>query len=204
MTDAAGAVVATYEYDTFGNHIGSTGSVNNPYRYAGYRWDAETGLYYLNARYYAPGIGRFITRDAFHGFEDNPASLNWYNYAHSNPVMFVDPSGYFVWAVAGATLVGYTAYKLGQSMGLTGWRLALFAAVGAGIGGLVGNALTPVLKPLVHVFINWGKAVGVVSTTAGYKIMVHWPHHGKGIHIVLQRLTHAGNWRTIFEKIFWR
>jgi RHS repeat-associated protein len=80
---------------TFGSHIGTTGNVENPYRYAGYRWDAETGLYYLNARYYAPEIGRFITRDAFHGFEDDPASLNWYNYAHSNPVTYVDLNGYF-------------------------------------------------------------------------------------------------------------
>jgi RHS repeat-associated protein len=94
LTDANGTVVATYEYDAFGNHIGTTGNVNNPYRYAGYRWDEETGLYYLNARYYAPEIGRFITRDAFHGLDDDPHSLNWYNYAHSNPVMFVDPSGY--------------------------------------------------------------------------------------------------------------
>ena len=96
LTDSSGTVAATYEYDAFGNPLSSTGSVENPYRYAGYRWDNETGLYYLNARYYAPEIGRFITRDSFHGFEDDPASLNQYNYAHSNPVMFVDPSGYFI------------------------------------------------------------------------------------------------------------
>ncbi|MBT9146717.1 MAG: tRNA(Glu)-specific nuclease WapA [Syntrophomonadaceae bacterium] len=95
LTNAFGAVAATYENDAFGNHIATTGSVVNPYRcYAGYRWDAETGLYYLNARYYAPSVGRFITRDAFLGFEDDPASLNQYNYAHSNPVMFVDLSRY--------------------------------------------------------------------------------------------------------------
>jgi len=99
LTDAAGTVVATHEYDAFGNHLAAIGSVVNPYRYAGYRWDAETGLYYLNARYYAPSVGRFITRDAFHGFEDDPASLNGYNYAHSNPVRFVDPSGYFATAI---------------------------------------------------------------------------------------------------------
>ena len=104
LTDVDCNVVATYEYDAFGNHIGTTGSVNNPQRYAGYRWDEETGLYYLNARYYAPEIGRFITRDAFHGFADDPASLNWYNYAHGNPVMLTDPSGYSPWI---STLSGY-------------------------------------------------------------------------------------------------
>jgi RHS repeat-associated protein len=104
LTDVNGIVVATYQYDAFGNHIDTTGNVENPYRYAGYRWDEETGLYYLNARYYAPEIGRFITRDAFHGFVEDPHSLNWYNYAHSNPVMFVDPSGYLALSAAAAGL----------------------------------------------------------------------------------------------------
>jgi RHS repeat-associated protein len=41
----------------------------NPFRYASYFYDDETGLYYLNARYYDPGMGRFITRDIID--EDN-------------------------------------------------------------------------------------------------------------------------------------
>jgi RHS repeat-associated protein len=68
---------------------------SNPYRYAGYRYDEVTGLYYLMARYYDANIGRFITRDTFHGFEDDPLSLNQYAYTNNNPVMHVDPSGHY-------------------------------------------------------------------------------------------------------------
>ncbi|MDQ6418733.1 RHS repeat-associated core domain-containing protein [Paenibacillus sp. LHD-117] len=56
-------------------------------------YDNETGLYYLMARYYDSGIGRFITRDIFPGFIEDPLSLNKYVYTENNPVMNVDPSG---------------------------------------------------------------------------------------------------------------
>ncbi|MBS3902641.1 MAG: DNRLRE domain-containing protein [Dethiobacter sp.] len=129
LTDASGTVVATYDYDAFGNHIGSTGSVVNPYRYAGYRWDAETGLYYLNARYYLPSVGRFISRDAFHGFEDDPASLNQYNYARSNPVMFVDPSGYFAISLSNSVTLGLSALVFVPGVGQVS-LLGIAVAVG--------------------------------------------------------------------------
>jgi RHS repeat-associated protein len=66
----------------------------NPYRYAGYRYDEETGLYYLMARYYDANIGRFLTKDTFRGLEDEPQSLNQYAYTKNNPVMYVDPDGH--------------------------------------------------------------------------------------------------------------
>jgi RHS repeat-associated protein len=96
LTDANGNVVAQYQYDAWGNIISQTGTMasSNPYRYAGYRYDEETGLYYLMARYYDANIGRFITRDTFHGFEDDPQSLNLYTYTKNNPVMYVDPDGH--------------------------------------------------------------------------------------------------------------
>lgn len=99
LTDATGAVVATYDYDAFGNPVGAlpaAGSVGdaNPYRYAGYRWDQDTGLYYLNARYYWAAVGRFITRDTFNGSEDDTSSLNLYNYCKGNPIIYAEPSGH--------------------------------------------------------------------------------------------------------------
>ncbi|WP_330218373.1 RHS repeat-associated core domain-containing protein, partial [Virgibacillus pantothenticus] len=56
-TDQSGNVVASYEYDSWGNPLESkrTGiALENPFRYAGYHYDEETGLYYLMARYYHP------------------------------------------------------------------------------------------------------------------------------------------------------
>lgn len=127
LTDATGAVVAEYDYDAYGLPMttGLEGSIVNPFRYAGYYYDAETGFYYLNARYYWANVGRFITRDMFHGFENEPASLNQYNYAQSNPVMNVDPFGY--WAV------NIISVK---------WAAAAFnTAISVAIGGVAAGAI---------------------------------------------------------------
>ncbi|QKG85334.1 hypothetical protein GXN76_13190 [Kroppenstedtia pulmonis] len=95
LTDSTGAVVATYEYDAFGNLLKETGTVENPYHYAGYRYDDATGLYYLQSRYYNPDTGRFLTRDGFDGYSDEPLSLNKYVYTANNPIMRVDIDGYY-------------------------------------------------------------------------------------------------------------
>ncbi len=102
LTDGSGNIVAEYSYDAWGNILSQTGTMaaDNPLRYAGYRYDEATGLYYLMARYYDPSIGRFITRDTFHGFEEDPLSLNQYSYTKNNPVMYVDYNGHFAWAVS--------------------------------------------------------------------------------------------------------
>ena len=65
-------------------------------RYAGEFFDAETGLYYLRARYYAPYIGRFISEDSYWGEDNNPLSLNRYTYTHNDPIQYLDPTGYAV------------------------------------------------------------------------------------------------------------
>ena len=38
-------------------------ALDNPYMFTGRRFDDETGLYYYRARYYSPGIGRFMSAD---------------------------------------------------------------------------------------------------------------------------------------------
>nr|WP_232515776.1 RHS repeat-associated core domain-containing protein [Aeribacillus pallidus] len=56
---------ARYQYDAWGNLLSQSGSLadENPYRYAGYQYDRETGLYYLIARYYHPERGVFLSMD---------------------------------------------------------------------------------------------------------------------------------------------
>jgi RHS repeat-associated protein len=97
LMDSTGQEVVSYRYDVSGKILKSEGTktlgngkllkYENPFRYASYFYDNESGLYYLNARYYDPELGRFITRDVI------PA-LNLYVYAENSPVNFVDPSGY--------------------------------------------------------------------------------------------------------------
>jgi RHS repeat-associated protein len=63
IVDETGTPVATYEYDPYGNIVTATGTLAevNPLRYRGYYFDSESGLYYLQSRYYDPEIGCCIT-----------------------------------------------------------------------------------------------------------------------------------------------
>ena len=49
--------------------------------------------YYLRARYYSPGTGRFLTEDTYRGYQSDPLSLSLYNYCASNPIRYIDASG---------------------------------------------------------------------------------------------------------------
>ncbi|MBU7044953.1 MAG: RHS repeat-associated core domain-containing protein [Theionarchaea archaeon] len=82
-------VVGTYE--PFGE---STVTGEESYLFTGKEMD-ETGLYYFNARYYDPDLGRFITRDPLAGEEANPQSLSLYTYCVNNPLKLTDPTELF-------------------------------------------------------------------------------------------------------------
>ena len=95
LTDSRGDVVASYTYDAWGNILSQSGTLasENPYRYAGYRYDQDTKLYYLLARYYNPEDGGFLSIDPLRGELEDPLTLNGYTYVSNNPVKFVDPNG---------------------------------------------------------------------------------------------------------------
>jgi RHS repeat-associated protein len=95
LIDAQGIIAATYNYDAFGNIISNTGNADNSITYAGYQYDKESGLYYLNARYYDSVTARFITEDdRKYSNTNDPLSLNLYTYCHNEPIMYTDPSGH--------------------------------------------------------------------------------------------------------------
>ncbi|GFZ34395.1 hypothetical protein CSC2_49210 [Clostridium zeae] len=100
LIDKSGTQVVSYTYDTWGKLISITGSlkdtvgVKNPYRYRGYRYDTETGLYYLQSRYYNPEWGRFINADGIAGQTGELLSHNMFAYCKSNPVNMKDDSGF--------------------------------------------------------------------------------------------------------------
>ncbi|WP_332651678.1 RHS repeat-associated core domain-containing protein [Lysinibacillus sp. 54212] len=99
LTNTNGAVVAEYTYDSWGNILSQSGTMAsiNPYRYAGYRYDEDTKLYYVMARYYNPDTGGFLSLYPVRGDTKNPITMNGYNYANNNPVINVDPDG--EWAI---------------------------------------------------------------------------------------------------------
>ena len=94
---ATGQIVAKYSYDAWGNCTvtNATGYAvgdKNPFRYRGYYYDTETGLYYLNSRYYNPEFGRFISADGqLSG--GNIAGANLYAYCYCNPINLLDYNG---------------------------------------------------------------------------------------------------------------
>ena len=99
ILNTQGSIVATYTYDAWGNIIASTDTsgvsigTKNPFRYRGYYYDTETGLYYLNSRYYDPQVGRFLNADAILGANGDLMSYNMYSYCSGNPVNYSDSSG---------------------------------------------------------------------------------------------------------------
>ncbi|MGA9334840.1 MAG: RHS repeat-associated core domain-containing protein, partial [Rudaea sp.] len=95
LTDDTGTAIQTYGYDAWGNLVESTGTDANPYKFAGERFDADTNLIYLRARWYDAQVGRFVAGDKYSGKEQMPLSLNKYLYANTDPINGRDPSGLF-------------------------------------------------------------------------------------------------------------
>ena len=101
LKDSSGQTVVAYVYDAWGRLLSTEGDMqftlglDNPLRYRGYVYDHETGLYYLESRYYNPTIGRFINADnlAYLGADGTPLSYNLYAYCGNNPVMGYDSTG---------------------------------------------------------------------------------------------------------------
>ena len=85
-------------------------------------------LYYLNARYYNPEDGRFITEDTYTGEYSEPSSLHLYAYCQNNPVNNTDPTGNFPWAIVSAAWDAYDGYKIAKKKKLKGWKCVGYVA----------------------------------------------------------------------------
>ena len=99
ILNSSGTAVVSYTYDAWGRPLTTTGDLastlgtHNPLRYRGYVYDTETGLYYLQSRYYNPEISRFSGPDIVY---DTDAGLQGYDlfvYCGNNPVNRIDISG---------------------------------------------------------------------------------------------------------------
>ncbi len=89
LTDPAGAVQTQHTYEPFGATSTTGAASANPFQYTG-RENDGTGLYYYRARYYHPGLQRFVSQDPFTVLGGD---VNYYLYAANNPTNLGDPTG---------------------------------------------------------------------------------------------------------------
>ena len=99
LVDADGKVVVKYTYDSWGKVVAVTGELadtvgaQNPFRYKGYYYDNETGMYYLKSRYYDAEIKRFICADVgITSIIKDTKGNNLFCYCFNNPLNMKDMS----------------------------------------------------------------------------------------------------------------
>ena len=115
----------------------------NPLRYRGYVYDQETGLYYLQSRYYNPEMGRFISADNYPATGQGFVGNNMFAYCGNNPVLYYDPSGNLGVVATGALIVA--------AGGIVGGLLGAFSAATTG-GNIFESALKGALNGMIGSF----------------------------------------------------
>ena len=177
--DETGKEVVSYIYDAYGNIVSTKGSKRdtigkiNPYRYRGYYYDIETGLFMMGHRYYSPELCRFIQPDDIEYLDPSSINgLNLYCYCMNNPIMYADPSGHMPeWLSTTLKIIGGVAIIAGCVVGsiFTGGALSVVlagAAIGATAGGIGAGISTAVSGGDIHDFANaflMSTATGAIS-----------------------------------------
>ena len=169
----AGTKLLTYTYDAWGacyttNASSSVPSIvtNNPFRYRGYYYDNDLGLYYLNARYYDENTGRFISADGYVSTGQGLTGYNMYAYCGNNPVMYVDPTGeaWWHWAL-GAAIVVACAAAVVITAGGAAPGVAAVLAVANGVAATT-TASTVAAGAFIGASVAYGSAAFIAASTS--------------------------------------
>ena len=112
IVDVLGNIVVKYSYNAWGTTsiTQDTSSSNignlNPFRYKGYYYDGESGMYYCKTRYYVPLWGRWLNADSPYNLSlDKFNGTNYYAYCGNNPIIGNDRNGKF-WFTFLSTIIG--------------------------------------------------------------------------------------------------
>lgn len=156
IIDKNGNLVVQYAYNAWGKPESTTGTLAttigeyNPFRYKGYHFDSDTGMYYCRTRYYVPDWCRWLCGDDFYFIKtDDLKSTNLFAYCQNDPINKQDESGCFAWliaiiligcTVAGATLGGLKANKDAKDAGKSRKEVIIDTIKGVFIGASFGLA----------------------------------------------------------------
>lgn len=135
IVDVLGNIVVKYFYnawgttsttqDTSSSNIGSL----NPFRYKGYYYDGESGMYYCKTRYYVPLWGRWLNADSSSQIKpENIVELNLFNYCNNNPILGYDPVGLLNWWKLGTIVLSVFAIIAATAAAIVSCGVASVAA----------------------------------------------------------------------------
>ncbi|MEM6671820.1 MAG: FG-GAP-like repeat-containing protein [Planctomycetota bacterium] len=125
-----GAVVDGAAYSAFGEFEGPAPGAKLEHSFGGHRFDEQTGLHYMKARYYDSTTGRFISPDSMIPSPYNPQSLNRYSYVLNNPISYTDPTGHAPVAAAFIGAAAVTNAGAGAAISTLAWIGAATTTVG--------------------------------------------------------------------------
>jgi RHS repeat-associated protein len=147
--NASGTITAQFDYAPYGSAVASVGPAPNGPGYTGHVNDPDTGLVYMQARYYDPGRGGFISVDPVAPTPGNLFNFNRYDYTNNNPINHTDPDGRCIDGVTcGTMLSAHVAWRMSHpGAPADGMEKAAFV----GVGVMVGASLAPISPELAAV-----------------------------------------------------
>ncbi|WGO96912.1 putative Ig domain-containing protein [Saccharophagus degradans] len=191
LSDGSGMLTDTYDYEAFGEVLGQEGGTENSYLFTGEQFDGSLDQYYLRARYYDQGVGRFTQMDTWAGKKNEPGTLHKYLYTAADPINFVDPSGNsfiayaladFGFSVGGAARVRSAGVQAGKSQ----FQRILFGRPPSDLG-IVGEfildaAINSVIDIVGVEFKNKGAAGTQAHKSLENRIRAYKPIGGITVH----------------------
>jgi len=192
--NSSGAKVASYTYSnawgkcttSYFNGGASTAVKYNPFRYRGYYYDSELGMYYLQSRYYDPNTCRFINADGYVSTGQGLTGYNMFAYCGNNPVNRIDPTGsaWYHWAIGAAIVVACAAATVITCGGFAAAATAV-CMVGSGVAAAT-TASTVAAATFIGSATVYGSAVLIAASASNS----------------VDEFNEQGNWGTVVSTAF--